>query len=103
LALRIRNRFQQKETLIRHGDIRYDPANGTLRKGEKTIGLGEVQMNIFHTLITRRDEIVESYTLMDYLEQPSANALRVNLTKLKSKLGIEIKNIRGQGYMIESL
>jgi DNA-binding response OmpR family regulator len=103
LALRIRNRFQQKETLIHHGDIRYDPVNGTLRKGDKTIGLGEVQMNIFHTLITQRDKIVESYMLMDYLEQPNANALRVNLTKLKSKLGIEIKNIRGQGYMIESL
>jgi DNA-binding response OmpR family regulator len=103
LALRIRNRFQKRETLIRHGDIRYDPVNGTLRKGDKTIGLGEVQMKIFHTLITQRDTIVGSYTLMDYLEQPSANALRVNLAKLKSKLGIEIKNIRGQGYMIESI
>jgi DNA-binding response OmpR family regulator len=40
---------------------------------------------------------------MDFLEQPNANALRVNLAKLKNKLGIEIKNIRGQGYMIENL
>jgi DNA-binding response OmpR family regulator len=103
LALRIRNRFQKRETLIHHGDIRYDPVSGTLRKGDKTIGLGEVQMKIFHTLITQRDTIVGSYTLMDYLGQPSANALRVNLAKLKSKLGIEIKNIRGQGYMIESV
>jgi len=41
--------------------------------------------------------------LMDFLEQPSANALRVNLAKIKNKLGIEIKNIRGQGYMIENI
>ena len=53
--------------------------------------------------MTEQNKIVESYTLMDFLEQPTANALRVNLAKLKNKLGIEIKNIRGQGYMIEKI
>jgi DNA-binding response OmpR family regulator len=62
-----------------------------------------VQQNIFHELITNQNKIVDSYVFMDFLEQPNANALRVNLAKLKNKLGIEIKNIRGQGYMIENL
>ena len=103
LALRIKSRFQQKEKLIHYKDITYNPFTKIIKKGSKTIGLGEVQLNIFHLLMLQQDKIVDSYTLMDFLEQPSANALRVNLTKLKSKLGIEIKNIRGQGYMIESV
>jgi len=103
LALRIKSRFQQKEKLIYHKDITYDPATKIIKKGIRTIGLGEVQQNIFHTLMLQQNRIVDSYTLMDFLEQPSANALRVNLAKLKSKLGIEIKNIRGQGYMIEKI
>ena len=74
-----------------------------LQKEGQTIGLGDVQQNIFHTLMTEQNKIVDSYILMDFLEQPTANALRVNLAKLKNKLGIEIKNIRGQGYMIEKI
>jgi DNA-binding response OmpR family regulator len=103
LVLRIKSRFQQREKVIHYGDITYDPASKSIRKGSQTITLGEVQQNIFHTLIQHQNKVVESYTLMDFLEQPSANALRVNLAKLKNKLGIEIKNIRGQGYMIENI
>jgi DNA-binding response OmpR family regulator len=46
---------------------------------------------------------VDAYTLMDMLEQPNMNALRVNIAKLKTKLGIDIINIRSQGYMIEKI
>jgi len=53
--------------------------------------------------MVEQNRIVNSYTLLGFLEQPSANALRVNLAKLKNKLDINIKNIRGQGYMIENL
>ena len=74
-----------------------------LKKKDKTIGLGEVQSNLFHTLILQQNKIVDIYTLMDCLDKPSANALRVNLAKLKTKLGINITNIRGQGYMIENI
>ena len=103
LVLRIKSRFQQREKVIHYGDITYDPADKIIRKNSRTIVLGEVQQNIFHTLIQQQNKVVESYTLMDLLDQPSANALRVNLAKLKNKLGIEIKNIRGQGYMIENI
>jgi len=103
LVIRIKSKYQQEEKLIRLKNIIYNPSTKVLQKDGQTIGLGEVQHNIFHTLITKQNKIVDSYTLMDFLEQPSANALRVNLAKLKSKLGIEIKNIRAQGYMIENI
>lgn len=103
LLIRIKRKYQKDDVVIRLNGIVYNPVTRVLQKEGQTIGLGEVQQNIFHTLITEQNKIVDSYTLMDFLEQPSANALRVNLAKLKNKLGIEIKNIRGQGYMIENI
>jgi len=103
LVIRIKSKYQQEETLLCIGDLCYNPTTHLLQKESKTIGLGEVQLNLFHALIIQQNKIVDSYTLMDCLENPSANALRVNLAKLKAKLGIEIKNIRGQGYMIENI
>ena len=103
LVIRIKRKYQKVDEVIYLKDISYNPVTRMLQKEGHTIGLGEVQQNIFHALIVEQNKIVDSYTLMDFLEQPSANALRVNLAKLKNKLGIEIKNIRGQGYMIESL
>lgn len=103
LVIRIKRKYQKDDVLLRINDIVYNPVTRVLQKEGKTIGLGDVQQNIFHILITEQNRIVDSYTLMDFLEQPSANALRVNIAKLKNKLGIEIKNIRGQGYMIEKI
>ena len=103
LIVRIKSKYRQNDMTIYYQDISYDPANKTVKKGSELISLGEVQLNIFHALISQQNKVVDSYTLMDFLEQPSANALRVNIAKLKSKLGIEIRNIRSQGYMIENL
>ena len=103
LVIRIKSKYENDDNIIRLHDIEYDPVSRVLKKSGQTIGLGEVQQNLFHTLITEQNKIVDSYRLMDFLEQPSANALRVNLTKLKNKLEIEIKNIRAQGYMIEDI
>ncbi len=103
LVIRIKRKYQKVDETIYLKDISYNPGTRILQKKGHTIGLGEVQKNLFHTLMVDQNKIVDIYTLMSFLEQPSANALRVNLAKLKSKLGIEIKNIRGQGYMIESL
>ncbi len=103
LVIRIKSKYQHEDELFYHKDICYNPTTRVIQKGSQTIGLGEVQQNIFHELMVHQNKIVDSYILMDFLEQPSANALRVNLAKLKNKLGIEIKNIRGQGYMVENI
>lgn len=103
LVIRIKSHYLKKRTMIYYKDLSYDPSTKILQKSGKTVGLGEIQMNLFHTLITRIDEIVDHYELMELLEQSNANALRVNLAKLKNKLDIDIKNIRGKGYMIEKI
>ena len=103
LLIRIRQKYQKENSLLRVKDIVYDPETRSIQKSGRTIGLGEVQQNLFHALMIEQDKIVDLYDLLDFLDNPTTNALRVNLTKLKSKLGIEIKNIRAQGYMIESV
>ena len=104
LVIRIKSKYRKiDENTIRYKDIVYNPHTKVLQKGDETIGLGEVQLALFHELITNMGKIVTSYTLLDLLEQPNPNALRVNLAKLKSRLGLEIKNIRAQGYMLEKV
>ncbi|RLA70689.1 MAG: DNA-binding response regulator [Epsilonproteobacteria bacterium] len=103
LLIRIKRKYQNDDVLLYLNDIVYNPITRVLQKEGQTIGLGEVQENIFHTLIIQQNKIVDSYTLMDFLEKPTANALRVNIAKLKNKLSIDIKNIRGRGYMIEKI
>ncbi len=104
LLIRIKSKYTpSEEHRICLGELCYDPESRVLYRGAERVALGEVQLNLFHLLITHLNSLVESYDLMDTLEQPNANALRVNIAKLKSKLGIEITNIRGQGYMIEKV
>jgi len=103
LLIRIRQKYQKENSLIRVKDIVYDPVTRSVQKSGRMIGLGEVQQNIFHALMIEQDKIVDLYELLDFLDNPTTNALRVNIAKLKRKLDIEIRNIRAQGYMIESI
>jgi len=100
LVLRIKNRYQKKE-LLTYQDISYDINSKKITKNEKSILLGEVLSNLFHTLFINKNKIVPTQTLYDLLEHPNPNALRVNISKLKSKLNLNIKNIRNRGYILE--
>lgn len=103
LVIRIKSKYQKEDECIYYRDLCYNPYMKTVEKNTQLIALGEVQQNLLHALMMNQNKIVESFTLMECLENPSANALRVNIAKLKNKLDIEIKNIRGQGYMIEKV
>ena len=47
--------------------------------------------------------VITKEELYECLDHTSDTALRVALTKLKQKLDIDIKNIRGKGYILEKL
>jgi len=103
LIIRIKSKFDRQDERIKYKDIIYDVSQHIVLKNNALVSLGEVQLRLFHELITNQDRVVDAYTLMDMLEQPNMNALRVNIAKLKAKLGIDIINIRSQGYMIEKI
>ena len=102
LVIRIKNRYLKCE-IIAFQNIRYNPATKELSQNGQTVPLGEVQRNLLHQLIVNRNKIVENHTLYDLMEHPNPSALRVSLSKLKTRLGLEIKNVRGVGYMLETV
>ena len=103
LLIRVQHHLRAKEETITYGTLTYFPKNGKVEQGNSTFYLSEIQKKIFDRLILSIGDIVSSDELMEYMERPSPNALRVTMTKLKKKLGIEIKNIRSQGYTLEAL
>jgi len=62
--------------------------------------LSAVQKSLFIALLTNSPNPVTYDELMNLLDRPSENALRVNIAKLKKSLNLEIKSIRGVGYQI---
>ncbi len=103
LVIRIKSKYMQNVETIRYGDLEYDPASRVLKQNGELVTLGEVQARLLHALMTRMGEVVGTYDLLELLDHPNANALRVNIAKLKSKLGLHIRNIRAQGYMLEKV
>jgi DNA-binding response OmpR family regulator len=104
LLLRIRHRIGTVTPEEKPEGFRFDPSNGRveLPDGEH-VYLGEVQARLLELLWQRRGQVVPMGELMDRLDRPTANALRVAIAKLKKRLGIAIENVRGQGYMIEKI
>jgi DNA-binding response OmpR family regulator len=105
LIIRIKSRFLKEDNceIIKFKDLEYNPVTKELKRNKEIIILTKVQKGIFHDLITNLGKVVDIEKLLNNLEHSSTNALRVNLNKIKNRLDIEIKNIRGQGYMIEKV
>ena len=101
LLIRLKSKF--KNDILYCGDIEYDPEAQVLRKNGKILDIGNVQFNIFTTLLRNRGNIVHKEVLYGCLDHTSDTALRVAITKIKQRLGINIINIRAKGYMIEKL
>lgn len=102
LLIRIQNKFQLNHEITIQ-NLSYNPITRIIKKGDTVLYLGTVQANLFHLLMTNKNHIVRTSELLELLGNPTINALRVNLTKIKLKLNIPISNIRNQGYMIEEI
>ena len=102
LVLRIQNRYMKIKT-IAYKDVIYNPINRELYKAEKVVGLSSVLSNLFHLFITHKNRIIPTNVLLEELINPNPNALRVNVSKLKNRLNLDIRNIKGVGYMLEEL
>ncbi len=93
---------QQTSSIIHYGDLEFDPQKKLLRKDGHAIALGEVQERLFELFINNINQVMDKEILLECLEKPSPTALRVALTKLKQTTELNIKNLRGVGYILES-
>jgi len=102
LIIRINAKLQNSTPhIIKINDIEYDLKNKIIKKDGKIISLGDILKIIFNELALNVNRIVTKDRLLELMRSENEVALRVNISKLKNKLGIEIKNIRGEGYMLE--
>jgi len=108
LLLRIKHRFSAAQESRKEGydldGIHFDPKTGRIdMKDGEHFFLGEVQSRLLDLLVRHRGSVVGTADLLDQLDRPSHNALRVAIAKLKKRLGLPIENVRGQGYILENL
>ncbi len=101
LLIRVRAKFG--ENALHYGDIAYDVKNDIVKKNGKIVEMGTVQSAVFVMLLKHCGEVVRKERLYECLEYGSDSALRVAISKIKQRLDVPIRNIRGKGYMLEAL
>ncbi len=101
LLIRLQAKF--KDDVLVHHTIEYDPKAQLLRKDGEIIDIGNVQYTIFVKLLENKGHVVTKFELYECLDHISDTALRVAITKIKQRLEVNIKNIRGKGYLIEKI
>ena len=101
LLIRIAAKFSTSTLTYKH--LEYDPQSQIIRFNGEIVDLGNVQFKIVEKLICQCGSVITKEELYECLDHISDTALRVAITKIKQKLDIDIKNIRGKGYILEKL
>ena len=102
LIVKVNLKLSSNKKEIAFNDIVYLPKNKQLFKNNENIYLTQIQLNLFELFINNKNRIIAQEELYDCLEKPTGNALRFHINKLKNLTELNIKNIRGQGYIFES-
>ena len=101
LLIRVNSKLSTKELLITYKHISLDPKTQTFKKNGHIIALGEVQEKLLNLFLCNVGKTLDKEVLLDCLEKPSPTALRVAINKLKQTMELDIKNLRGVGYILE--
>ena len=100
IYINLKLKDNKRNTLV-YNDLVYDTRTKLLRKNGEIVHLGKVQLNIFNLLISNIGILIEKEELLNCLDKYSEFALRTAINKLKNNTGVNIKNVRGLGYIID--
>ena len=103
LVIRLKAALKRKYEILKYKDIEYNPIDKKIIKNGKDVDLQSVEREIFDLLIKNVGKTVSKDRFFEVMEKPSSLALRVHMAKLKKKLGLDIKNVRGVGYRLEKV
>ncbi len=100
LLIRIKAKTAMLKEQFVFRDFAIDLQSGMIYHHDKPLELGDVQKKLLVALIKNFPNPVVKDELLYLLEKPSDLALRVNMTKLKKNVSLEIQSVRGVGYKI---
>jgi two-component system OmpR family response regulator len=93
---------------IVHGDLRLDVAGRRLFHRDEPVELSAREFAVAEVLLMREGRVVTKQQIADHLygweEGARSNAVEVFVYRLRRKLepcGVELRTVRGMGYLIE--
>jgi DNA-binding response OmpR family regulator len=101
--IRIRATLKKTRNIIRYKSFVFDPITDELFSDGEECTLSPIEKAILIVLLKNLDKVVEKPLFYEYMNLSSSSALRVHISHLKQKLSLNILNIRGVGYRLESL
>jgi len=102
LIIRIKAKLQEKRKKIHYCDLTYDPENELVTKENEELRLSRMQMLLFQIFIQKIGEKISKEEILHLTEISSESALRVAINKLKHSTNLNIQNIHGVGYILET-
>jgi len=101
LLLRIESKLKREE-IITYGMLSYKTKSEEIFMDGKEIHLSKMQMALFKIFIHNINKKVMKEEIMEITNISSDSALRVAITKLRNSLNLNIQNLRGIGYRLET-
>ena len=92
-----------------YGPLRFDTVGRRVTVNEQPLDLSARELAVLELLLQRGGSVVSKEQLIEHMygwdEEVSHNAMEVNVHRLRKKLepsGVNIRTIRGLGYLLES-
>jgi len=101
LIIRVNAKLAQSLKVIEYKNLKYFADKKELYLDDSLIPLGEVQECLCDIFLRNIGQVLDKSILMECLTNSSDSALRVALNKFRHTTGLELKNIRGVGYILE--
>lgn len=105
----IRRAHSRSSSNLMHGRLRLDVAGRRLYRDDQPIDLTSREFAVLELLLLRVGRVVTKQHIVDHLygwdDNLSSNAIEVLMHRLRKKLehsGMDIRTVRGMGYLIDN-
>jgi DNA-binding response OmpR family regulator len=102
LLLRIEAKLKREEDIILYGNLIFNPSNEEVLIEGEVLNLSKMQMALFKIFIHNINQKLIKEDIMEITNIRSESALRVAITKLRNSTGLNIQNLHGIGYRLET-
>ena len=99
IKVRMESKREKKEEELSYRDIVI--RESIAYKNGKPLDLTPLQLNFLKKLIKNQGRVVPKEKFFELMEHPSNLGLRVTMSKIKKKTGLDIKAVRGTGYILQ--